>query len=92
MTPYPAWTPPTGRPTARPDGYLAVEVEVARTADLVLKVARLLERSQGREQAPERTARIARMSWVVEHGQVALQRAADDAAGDAVPQPRGEQA
>ena len=84
MTPYPA----SAGPAPGPDGYLQVEVEVARTADLVLKVARLLERAEAREQAPARTARMARLSWVVEHGQVALQRAADRASGDVVPQPR----
>ena len=76
--------PPARLAPAPPDGYAAVEVEVARTADLVLKVHRLLEQAEGLEQAPERTARIARLAWVVEHGQLALFRAA----AEAVPQPR----
>ena len=79
--------PPRPAPVA-PDDYAAVEVEVARTADLVLKVHRLLEQAEGLEQAPERAARIARLAWVVEHGRVALRRAAAEPAGDAVPQPR----
>ena len=78
----------TTRPSARPDGLTGLEDEVARTADLVLKVHRLLERAEVLEAQPERTARMARLSAVVEHGQVALRRAAGaavDTAVDGVP-------
>lgn len=80
------------RPAAA-DGYARIEDQVARTADLVLKVHRLLERAEGLEAQPERTARMARLSAVVEHGQGALRRAAEQAestsaARERVPQPR----
>ena len=77
------------RPAA-PDGYTRIEDQVARTADLVLKVHRLLERAQGLEAQPERAARMARLSAVLEHGQGALRRAVESAetAGDSVPRPR----
>lgn len=80
---------PGAGPAALPDRYAEVEVQVARTADLVLKVARLLERAEGLERAPERTARMARLAWVVQHGQVALRRAAGPGLSP-VPQPRAQ--
>ena len=75
-----------------PDGYASVEAQVARTADLVLKVHRLLERAQGLEAQPERTARMARLSAVLEHGQVALRRAVEQSGtgADSVPRPRAQ--
>lgn len=90
--------PGPGTPLAaapRPGGVVGTELQVARTADLVLKVHRLLERAQQREAEPERAARMARLAWVVEHGQVALRRAAEHRAdappGDvAVPGPRDQ--
>ena len=71
-------------PALPPDAFDRVEDEVARTADLVLKSHRLLERAEGRDAQPDRAARMARLAWVLEHGQVALRRAA----GDGVPGPR----
>ena len=76
------------RPVPTPDGYARVEDEVARTADLVLKVHRLLERARGLEAEPDRAARMARLAWVVEHGQVALRRAAGPP--DPFPRPRAQ--
>lgn len=81
---HPATTP---TPTAGGDHPVdPVEDEVARTADLVLKVHRLLERAEGLDREPDRTVRIARLAWALRHGQDALRRAATGPSG--VPAPR----
>jgi len=94
-TPVAAAGAPAGAPALRPGGDAGLELQVARTADLVLKLHRLLERAQRREVEPERAARMARLARVVEQGQVALRRAAehrpDAAAADAAaPGPRDQ--
>ena len=72
------------------DSYTQVEHDVARTADLVLKVHRLLEQAGARESEPSRDLRIARLTWVVERGRAALVDATGgDAAVVALPSPRG---
>lgn len=81
---------PSGGPSPAPaptaGGYDPVEDEVARTADLVLKVHRLLERAEGLDREPDRSVRIERLTWAVRHGQDALRRAANGPS--AVPAPR----
>ena len=78
---------PSGGPLPVPTAgsYDPVEDEVARTADLVLKVHRLLERAEGLDREPDRSVRIERLTWAVRHGQDALRRAASGAT--AVPGP-----
>ncbi len=55
-----------------------MELQVARLADLMLKVDRLLLRARARDQDPGRGERMARMTWVLEHGRAAVLRVADE--------------
>lgn len=65
------------------DAFVLFELHIARTADLLLKVAGLLDREVGRADRPGRAGRITRLAWAAEHAQRALL----DAAGSSRPRP-----
>ncbi len=58
------------------DQLALLELRVTRIADLVLKVSGLLEPGRATSTDPRRAERVARLSWVLEHGRTALQEAA----------------
>lgn len=58
------------------DQIALLELRVARIADLVLKVSGLLEAGRPTGADPRRAERVARLTWVVEHGRTALHEAA----------------
>lgn len=68
-------TPP---PTPAEARVAQVELQVTRLADLMLKVDGLLLRARARDRDPGRGERMARMTWVLEHGRAAVLRVADE--------------
>lgn len=79
-----------GAPAIDPleDQLALLELRVSRIADLVLKVNCLLEPGRTTSTDPRRAERVARVTWVLEHGRAALQEAASTPAPGRAPAPR----